>query len=197
MTLNSPGGRVLRPIAQLVLIQSGCRWACLIDNCITYHESVQRPYILRVPLDGNLIYSFYDTRYFPGGRVWRPIAQLVLIQSGYRWACLIDNCIKYQESGQQLLDFVLFLCNIEKSAIFANILWISFEYPLNINCTRLLNFGHFRLSWFSSHIDHIIRTMNATSKLCSTSRKYGVPKCGAIYQLYWRAIVHEIAFGVP
>ena len=64
-----PGGRVWRPIAQLVLIQSGCRWAWLIDNRIAYHESVQGPYILRVPLGGNVIYSFFDKRYIPGGRV--------------------------------------------------------------------------------------------------------------------------------
>ena len=56
-----PGGLFRRPIAPLVLIQSGGRWACLKDNCVTYQESVQGPYIVRVPLDGNVIYSFFKS----------------------------------------------------------------------------------------------------------------------------------------
>ena len=53
---------VWRPIASFFLNLSGCCWSRLRKNLITYTETWQESLNMRVPIDGDAIYRFFDVR---------------------------------------------------------------------------------------------------------------------------------------
>src|SRR5664279_3804326 len=98
------------------------------------------------------------------GRVWRPIAQLVLNRFGYRFRYLLENNCCTRASGQRVFRLVSSVSIVEKTAIF--------EYRIS-NGTRLANHSSAGSQPIRMRFSLFVR-----QKMLHTSfRSAGIPLC--------------------